>query len=81
MVLIQLSTHPSNSTIKSFQGVDGKYYFTLHASNGEPIGKSEGYNNSFGRDQGKENCKKEAPTATVHEFIGAMFNLDNKMCS
>lgn len=56
---------------KSFSGTDGKYYFTLYASNGEAIGKSEGYNSSYGRDQGKENCKREAPTATVHEVIGS----------
>lgn len=62
---------PFDQYYKTFLGNDGKYYFTLHASNHEPIGKSEGYNTSSGRDQGKENCKREAPTATVHEVIGA----------
>lgn len=56
---------------RTFIGNDSKYYFTLKASNGEPIGKSEGYNSSYGRDQGKENCKKEAPYASVKEVTGS----------
>lgn len=62
---------PYDQYYKTFIGGDSKYYFTLYASNGEAIGKSEGYNSSSGRDQGKENCKREAPTATVHEIIGS----------
>ena len=54
----------------SFTGTDNKHYFRLSASNGEKIGKSEGYNSSYGRDQGKENCKREAPIASVHELNG-----------
>lgn len=62
---------PYEQYYKSFTGTDMKYYFTLYAANGEAIGKSEGYNSSYGRDMGKDNCKREAPTATVHEVVGA----------
>ncbi len=62
---------PHEQYYKSFLGADSKYYFTLLATNREPIGKSEGYNTSAGRDKGKENCKNEAPTATVHELTSA----------
>src|SRR5690242_13138193 len=47
---------PYDQYYNTFIGADNNYYFTLHASNGEPIGKSEGYKSSYGRDQGKENC-------------------------
>jgi uncharacterized protein YegP (UPF0339 family) len=56
---------------QSFQGMDSKYYFTLHASNGEKIGKSEGYNSAYGRDKGKENCKQEGPYSLVKEIAGS----------
>ena len=56
---------------KSFRGSDSKYYFFLHASNGEKIGKSEGYNTAYGRDKGKENCKQEGPYASVQEVAGS----------
>jgi uncharacterized protein YegP (UPF0339 family) len=61
---------PYEQYYTSFIGSDYKYYFRLSASNGEPIGKSEGYNSTSGRDQGKENCKKEAPNASIHELSG-----------
>jgi uncharacterized protein len=62
---------PHEQYYKSFIGHDGKYYFTLIAANNEPIGKSEGYNSTYGRDQGKENCKKEAPYALAKEMVGS----------
>ena len=58
---------PNEQYYKTFIGQDGKYYFTLIASNGEPIGKSEGYNSSYARDKGKENCKSEAPFAGIKD--------------
>ena len=54
---------PDDHNYRRFIGNDGKSYFTLKATNGEPIGKSEGYNNDSNRDRGIENCKKEAPLA------------------
>lgn len=62
---------PYDQYYKKFIGHDSKHYFTLYASNGEPIGKSEGYNSSTGRDNGVANCKKEAPTASVKELTGS----------
>jgi uncharacterized protein len=59
---------PYDQYYRTFIGADNKYYFTLQASNGEPIGKSEGYNTVQGRDNGKNNCKKEAPTAAIKEL-------------
>ena len=59
---------PEDSNYKRFNGTDAKYYFTLRASNYEPIGKSEGYNTAQSRDGGIENCKKEAPGAEVKKL-------------
>lgn len=60
---------PYDAYYKLYTGSDNRFYFSLHASNGEPIGKSEGYNSSYGRDAGKANCKKEAPYANVLELV------------
>ncbi len=62
---------PYNQYYKLFQGTDSKYYFTLHAANGEKIGKSESYNTQYARDKGKENCKQEAPYASTKEVPGS----------
>ncbi len=48
--------------------VDGKYYFTLHASNGETIGVSETYNSIQGRENGIAAVKSDAPTAPVEDL-------------
>lgn len=56
---------PYDHNYRKFIGNDGKYYFTLKAGNGEPIGKSEGYNSESNCDRGIENCKKEAPGAST----------------
>jgi uncharacterized protein YegP (UPF0339 family) len=61
----------NDQNYKSFQGADAKYYFSLHASNGEKIGKSEAYNSAYGRDRGKENCKQEGPYASSKEVTGS----------
>jgi uncharacterized protein len=55
---------------RKFIGNDSKFYFTLVASNGEPIGKSEGYNSIQSRDKGIENCKKEGPYGSSFELTG-----------
>lgn len=59
---------PSDQHYRKFSGGDLKYYFTLHASNSEPIGRSEGYNSASGRDRGIENCKRDAPGASTVEL-------------
>lgn len=59
---------PYDSYYKRFSGSDGKSYFTLHASNGEAIGKSEGYNSNVGRENGITNCKVEAPRSTLTQI-------------
>jgi len=46
---------------------NGKYYFTLKASNGQIIGTSEMYDSSSGRDNGIESVKSNAPGASVVE--------------
>jgi uncharacterized protein len=47
---------------------NGKYYFTLKATNGQVIGKSQMYESTAGRDNGIESVKKNAPDApTVEE--------------
>ena len=52
------------------KGIDNnhKYFFTLYASNGEKIGKSESYNTESSRDAGLANCQKEAPNANAIEL-------------
>lgn len=44
---------------------NAKHYFNLKAANGQVIGTSEMYETSFGRDNGIESVKKNAPDATV----------------
>jgi len=44
---------------------NGEYMFTLIAGNYEPIGVSEGYNTSAGRDEGINDVKRIAPDAPV----------------
>lgn len=61
----------SDSNYKSFVGNDNRYYFSLHAINGEKIGKSEAYNTAYSRDRGKENCKQEGPFASTKEVVGS----------
>jgi uncharacterized protein YegP (UPF0339 family) len=56
---------PFDYNYNRFLGSDAKSYFTLRANNNEPIGKSEGYNSSYNRDRGIENCKVEAPPAPI----------------
>ncbi|MGB8191245.1 MAG: YegP family protein [Chitinophagaceae bacterium] len=55
----------ADGNYQKIQGTDGKYYFTLRAGNYEPVSRSEGYDSSYNRDRGIENCKKEAPSASI----------------
>jgi len=54
----------SNSTggyFTKFKGRDGHYYFNLKAPNHEIILKSEGYQNSSGRDNGIASVEEHSP--------------------
>lgn len=46
---------------------NGKYYFTLKATNGQIIGTSEMYESESGRDNGIASVKANAPGADVSE--------------
>lgn len=47
---------------------DGKFYFVLKATNGEPIGKSEMYETADARDNGIAAVKKVASTAAEEDL-------------
>jgi uncharacterized protein len=59
---------PYDHNYDRFLGVNSQYYFRLKSSNGQIIGQSEGYVSSTGREKGIENCKREAPSASVKEL-------------
>ena len=46
----------------------GQYYFTLKASNGEVLGISEMYTSTYGRENGIESVKSNAPTAPIDDL-------------
>lgn len=46
---------------------NGKYYFTLKATNGQIIGTSEMYESESGRDNGIASVKANAPGAAISE--------------
>ena len=46
---------------------NGKYYFSLKASNGQIIGSSEMYESTAARDNGIESVKKNAPDADTDD--------------
>ena len=56
---------PFDSRYKKESAFNEKYYFTLHAVNHLTLGISEMYNSSYGRDNGIEAVKRDAPTAPV----------------
>lgn len=47
---------------------DGKWYFTLKASNGQVIGSSETYESKSSCEKGIESVKKNAPDAEVSDM-------------
>ncbi|MFN8394602.1 MAG: YegP family protein [Bacteroidia bacterium] len=47
---------------------NGKFYFSLLASNGQIIGSSEMYESEKSRDNGIESVKKNAPDAEVDDL-------------
>ena len=46
---------------------DGSPFFTLNATNGQVIGKSEMYNSTAAMENGIESVKKNAPDAAVED--------------
>ncbi len=46
---------------------DGRFYFTLTATNGQDIGRSQMYKTEDGRDNGIASVKKNAPDASVDD--------------
>lgn len=47
---------------------DGSPFFTLNATNGQVIGKSEMYNSTAAMENGIASIKKNAPDATVEDI-------------
>lgn len=54
---------PLDARYDRFKDSAGEYRFRLNASNGQVIGKSEGYKTEQSRDNGIESVKKNAPDA------------------
>jgi len=50
---------------KTFKGADGQYYFTLYASNNQPISQSEGYTTIAMCKKGIRSNRLNAPIARV----------------
>ena len=49
---------------------DGSPYFSLMASNGQSIGKSEMYKSTASRDKGIDSVMRNAPTAKLSDLSG-----------
>lgn len=56
-----------DSRYEKLTSASGKPYFTLKASNGQVIGKSQMYGSEAGRDNGIASVKSNAPDAPVAE--------------
>lgn len=54
---------PHDANYKKLTSVSSQYYFTLHASNGQVVGKSEMYTSAQARDGGIAAVKAYGPTA------------------
>lgn len=50
------------------KAIDGQFYFTLLAANGEKIGMSETYKTEASRETGIAACKKYGPGAPVKDL-------------
>jgi uncharacterized protein YegP (UPF0339 family) len=49
------------------KAVDGQFFFTLEAPNGQTIGVSELYENESSRNNGILSVKRDAPTAIIQD--------------
>ena len=67
--IASVKTHaPYDKYYNKKTAVNGQQFFTLVASNGEDIGKSEMYNSSQARDNGIEAVKRDAPKAETEDL-------------
>lgn len=58
---------PQDANYQRKTATDGSFFFTLHSTNGQVIGKSEMYTSSSGRDNGIASCKKNGPTTDIRD--------------
>ncbi|MEO7976910.1 YegP family protein [Flavobacterium sp.] len=56
-----------DSKFEKKESSNGKFYFSLKASNGQIIGSSEMYESASGRDNGIESVKTNAPDAETDD--------------
>ncbi len=56
---------PDDARYARLTSSNGKHYFTLKASNGQVIGKSEMYEASSGMENGIASVKSNAPSASI----------------
>ncbi|HSK80265.1 MAG TPA: YegP family protein [Thermoanaerobaculia bacterium] len=64
-----VKTHaPFDSSYERKSAANGEFYFVLRAINGKTIGRSEGYRNWSGMENGIEAVKKNAPGAAVADL-------------
>ncbi len=56
---------PYDANYKKLTSINSQYYFTLHASNGQVIGKSEMYTSAQARDGGITAVKAYGPSAPM----------------
>ncbi len=54
---------PYDANYKKLTSINSQYYFTLHASNGQVVGKSEMYTSAQARDGGIAAVKAYGPSA------------------
>ncbi|MBN7138164.1 hypothetical protein A7A76_03525 [Lysobacter enzymogenes] len=52
------------------QAADGRLYFLLTASNGQPIGNSQMYKDASGREGGIASVKENGPSLKVEDLSG-----------
>ncbi|MBE9466493.1 YegP family protein [Dyadobacter subterraneus] len=58
---------PDDARYEKKTSSNGKFFFSLKATNGQIIGSSEMYESTSGRDNGIESVKKNGPTGTVDD--------------
>lgn len=59
---------PYDSRYDRRTATNGQFYFVLKAGNGEPLGISEMYYTTSGRDNGIEAVKRDAPNAPTEDL-------------
>ncbi|WP_459616896.1 YegP family protein [Bordetella sp. 2513F-2] len=62
---------PQDERYERKTAADGSPYFTLTATNGQDIGRSEMYTSASARDNGIASVKKNAPDAALKDLTAA----------